>query len=111
MRGDRRRPRSPQPVQVLNRGPDLADFGLRHLLARIRHGEDMDGHPESFERPYLVEDEGLRQAGGAADDVADPRGRPAIESVCAPQLAPRGPPSRGAKPAASIARVWRPCSS
>src|SRR2546426_12725578 len=98
MRGDRRRPRSPQPVQVLNRGPDLADFGLRYLLARIRHGEDMDGHPESFERPYLVEDEGLRQAGGGAGDGARRPERPADEPLRAPRLRlpPRGPPSRDA---------------
>src|SRR5437899_986533 len=111
MRGDRRRPRSPQPVQVLNRGPDLGDFGLRYLLARIRHGEDMDGLPESFESPYLAEDEGLRQAEVAADDVADRRDRPAIESVRAHQLAPGRSPSREAMPAASIAEVWRRCSS
>src|SRR5438552_16261236 len=102
MRGDRRRPRTPEPVQVLNRGPDLGDFGLRYLLARIRHGEDMDGHPESFERPYLAEDEGLRQAGVAADDVADRRDRPAIESVRAPQHAPGRPPPGGAVAAARI---------
>jgi hypothetical protein len=47
------------------------DVLLDELLPRVRHREEVNIEPQPLERENLVEDERLRQAGVAAQDVAD----------------------------------------
>ena len=74
-----RREASAQAVQVEDGGPYVGDLRLDDRLARIGDGEDLEVHPQSFECPYLFQDEGLRQARVAAHDDGDRWGCGALE--------------------------------